>query len=116
MHVIRIERVTMAEAEELIAAVWLKLEEYQLGFPRLRVFQVDETVDLRLEFGPDGEEDPARRGVPRLSGVRSPLIAWRAPVGSGDNVSSIHGGSAGLDAIAQWLGVGLSRSAAEVRG
>ena len=116
MHVIRIERVTMAEAEELIAALWLKLEEYQLASPRLRVSQVDETVDLSLEFRPDGDEDLARRGVPRLSGVRSPSIAWRAPVGSGDHVSSIHSGSAGFDTIDRWLGVGSSRAAAEVQG
>jgi hypothetical protein len=100
MHVIRIERLTMAEAEELIAALWLKLEEYQLGSPRLRASRADETVDLRLEFG----------------SVRSPMTARRTSVGSGDKVSPIHSGSAGLDAIAQWLGVGLSRTAAEVRG
>ena len=116
MHVIRIERVTMAEAEELIAALWVKLEEYQLGSPRLRVSRVDERVDLSLEFGRDGDEDPARQGAPRLVGVRSPMTAWRTPVGSGDEVSSIRSGSAGVDAIARWLDVGLSRAAAEARG
>jgi hypothetical protein len=115
MHVIRIERVTMAAAEELIATLWLKLEEYQLGSPRLRVSRVDETVDLTLELGPDGPEDLARRSVLSLSAVRSPLIAWRA-VGGGDNVSGIHSGSAGLDAIGRWLGIGLSRAAAKIQG
>lgn len=116
MDIIRIERVTMAEAEELIAALWLKLEEYQLGSPRLRVSRADETVDLSLEFALDGDEDLARRGVSSLTGVRSPLIAWRAPVGRDDNISSIHSCSAGLDTIGRWLGVGLSRAAAEVQG
>jgi hypothetical protein len=86
MHVIRIERVTMAEAEELIAALWLTLEEHQLGFPRLRVSGADETIDLSLEFGADHDEDLARRGVPLLSGVCSPMTAWRTPVGGGDKL------------------------------
>ncbi|HUC64981.1 MAG TPA: hypothetical protein VMA53_06115 [Stellaceae bacterium] len=115
MHVIRIERITMAEAEELIAALWLKLEECQLGSPRLQVSRAGETVDLRLELGLDGDDDLARR-APRLWEVPSPMTAWRTAVGSGDKVASVHSGSAGLDAIARWLGVGLSRAAAEVRG
>ena len=116
MPVITVERVTMAEAEELIAGLWLKLEEYQLGFPRLQVFRADETIDLSLDFGAVGDEDLATPGVLRLSGILSLVTAWRMPVGGGDKVSSAHSGSAGLDAIARWLGVGLSRAAAEVRG
>jgi hypothetical protein len=116
MPVITVERVTMAEAEELIAGLWLKLEEYQLGFPRLQVFRADETIDLSLEFGTVGDENLATPGVLRLSGVLSPMAAWRTPVGGGVAVWSARSGSAGLDAIARWLGVGLSRAAAEVRG
>jgi hypothetical protein len=50
--VIRLDGLTMTEAEALVAVLWRALEEYQIPSPRLRVFQqiVGEGVDLCIEF------------------------------------------------------------------
>jgi hypothetical protein len=67
MCVISLRRLAVAEAEDLIAALWYAAEEYGVPSPRLSVRQVGEALDLHIEFG--SEEDGAlmKRVVPRLA-------------------------------------------------
>jgi hypothetical protein len=63
---IRIDRLTMAEAEALVAAVWRAVEEQEVASPRLRVYRVDEAVDIGFEFLSEEDGDLVRGAVPRL--------------------------------------------------
>jgi hypothetical protein len=66
MCLISIDRLTMAEAEALVAAVWRAVEEQEIPSPRLRVYRVDEAVDIGFEFLSDEDGDLVRGAVPRL--------------------------------------------------
>jgi hypothetical protein len=73
MCLIRIDRLTMAEAEDLVAALWRAVEEHEIPSPRLRVYRVDAAVDLGFEFLSEEDGDLMRGAVPRLgAAARSP--------------------------------------------
>jgi hypothetical protein len=57
MSVIRINRLTMAEAEDLVATLWRVFEEQRIATPRLHLFAVGETLDVEIAF--HGERDAA---------------------------------------------------------
>jgi hypothetical protein len=58
MRVIRRNRLTWSEAEDVLATVWQALEEHKIPSPRLRAYPVAGGVDLTLEFS---SEDDAER-------------------------------------------------------
>jgi hypothetical protein len=57
----------MAEAEDLIAALWRALEEHRISSPQLRVLQADGSVDLRIEFRSQRDSELVRRIMPGLA-------------------------------------------------
>jgi hypothetical protein len=67
MCVISIHRLAMAEAEDLLTALWYSAEEQGIPSPRLRAYQVDESLDLHIEFLSEEDGQLMRRVVPRLA-------------------------------------------------
>lgn len=72
--------VSLSEAEQALASVWCRVEEYGLDAPRLRFgFRRDGSVTIRFSF-----PDPATAflalngldawGTGRLSGISAPVI------------------------------------------
>jgi hypothetical protein len=67
MCVIRINRLTMGEAEGLVVMLWRVLEEYRIPSPRLSVYPAGDAVDLGIEFHSEQEAALVRRVVPRIA-------------------------------------------------
>jgi hypothetical protein len=67
MCVISLRRLVVAEAEELIAAMWYVAEGHGVPSPRLRVRQVGDALDLHIEFRSEEEGALMKRVVPRLA-------------------------------------------------
>jgi hypothetical protein len=77
MCAISLRRLAMAEAEELIAAMWCAAEEYDIPSPRLCVRRVGDAVDLHIEFRSDEDSALMRRVMPRLAiepSLREPTL------------------------------------------
>ena len=66
MYTVRINLLTISEAEDLIAGLWRDLEEHGAPSPRLRVSQIDEKVELSLEFLSEQDAEAAKRVVPHV--------------------------------------------------
>ncbi len=67
MCVISLRRLAVAEAEELIAAMWYAAEGHGIPSPRLCVRQGGDALDLHIEFRSDEDSALIRRVVPRLA-------------------------------------------------
>jgi hypothetical protein len=67
MCIMRMARLSMPEAENLIAALWRTLEEYGVSSPQLRVRQTWGSVDLSIEFCSEKDRELMRRVVPCLA-------------------------------------------------
>lgn len=66
MRTIRVNRLTMAGAEDAIALLWRILEEQQIPTPHLNVHRVAGTVDLSIEFLSQEDADLVRQVARRL--------------------------------------------------
>jgi hypothetical protein len=69
MCIMKMDRLSMAEAENFVAALWLTLEEYGVSSPQLRIRQARETVDLSVEFRSQEDSELVRRIMPYLAAV-----------------------------------------------
>jgi hypothetical protein len=67
MCIMRMARLSMPEAEKLIAALWRTLEEYGVSSPQLRVGQTRGSVDLSIEFRSQKDSELMRRVMPCLA-------------------------------------------------
>ena len=67
MRIMRVGRLTMAEAENLIAVLWRTLEQQGIASPQLRICQVGDLVDLTIEFLSQQDGDLVRRVMSRLA-------------------------------------------------
>jgi hypothetical protein len=67
MCIMKMARLSMPEAENLLAALWRSLEEYGVSSPQLRVRQVWGSVDLSIEFCSQKDRELMRRVMPRLA-------------------------------------------------
>jgi hypothetical protein len=67
MCVVKMDRLSVAEAESLMAAMWRALEEYGIRSPQLRVRQSRGLLDLRIEFCSRKDSELMRRVLPCLA-------------------------------------------------
>ncbi len=65
--VIQVFRLTLADAEVLIASLWRALEEHGVPSPKLNVYEAGELLDLCIEFLSEQDCDKIRRCVPHLT-------------------------------------------------
>lgn len=67
MCVITINRLSMAEAESLIATLWCTLEEYRISSPQLNVRRLGDSMNLSIEFLSQQDADLVRQVMSRLT-------------------------------------------------
>jgi hypothetical protein len=67
MCTLKICRITVAQAENVIAILWRTLEEYGVASPQLRVRQVRQSVELSIEFLSQRDSDLVRRAIAHLA-------------------------------------------------
>jgi hypothetical protein len=67
MCMMKMDRLSMAEAEKLIAALWRSLEEHGIPSPQLRVRQTHESLDLSIEFCSQKDSELMKRVMPCLA-------------------------------------------------
>jgi hypothetical protein len=67
MCIMKMDRLSMPEAENLIAALWRALEEHGISSPQLRVRQARGSVDLSIEFCSQKDRELMRRVMPCLA-------------------------------------------------
>jgi hypothetical protein len=67
MCVVKMDRLSVAEAENLIAALWRALEEHGIRSPQLRVCQARASVNLRIEFRSEEDSELMKRVMPCLA-------------------------------------------------
>jgi hypothetical protein len=67
MRIMRVDRLTMAEAENLIAVLWRTLEQQGIPSPQLRICQVGDLVDLTIEFLSQQDGDLVKGVMSRLA-------------------------------------------------
>jgi hypothetical protein len=67
MCIMKMDRLSMAEAENLIAALWRALEEQGISSPQLRVRQTRGLVELSIEFCSQKDSELMRRIMPCLA-------------------------------------------------
>jgi hypothetical protein len=67
MCIMKMARLSMPEAENLIAALWRTLEEYGVSSPQLRVAQARGSLDLSIEFRSRKDSELVRRVMPCLA-------------------------------------------------
>jgi hypothetical protein len=67
MCIMKMNRLSMAEAEKFIAALWRTLEEHGIPSPQLRVRQAHASVNLSIEFRSQKDRALVRRVMPCLA-------------------------------------------------
>lgn len=67
MCIMKIGRLSMAEAENFVAALWCTLEQHGVSSPQLRVGRARGAVDLSVEFRSQEDREMMRRIMPRLA-------------------------------------------------
>ena len=82
MSVIRWERLSMADAEQVVAQIWRVLEEHRVASPRMALaVQGSDRVDLSLTFGAASDAELVRRALaaPGLPPIAELETATREP-------------------------------------
>jgi hypothetical protein len=67
MCIMKIGRLSMAEAENFVATLWCTLEEHGVSSPQLRVGRARGAVDLSVQFRSQKDSELIRRIMPSLA-------------------------------------------------
>ncbi len=79
MAVLRVNRLSMNEAGDLIARLWYLLEKLDIASPRVSVEgRADDSVDIGLIFAQEEDAERLRPGISALGAIPTQGAALRA--------------------------------------
>ena len=81
MFIVRLGRLSMTDAEDLVARIWCVLAEHPVAAPRLLVqAHADGAVDVGLSFRTNHDAELVMRAAPKVTCLASgpPTTSWHA--------------------------------------
>ena len=81
MAIVRLSRLSMIDAEDLVARIWCVLAEQPVTAPRLSVqAHADGTMDVALSFSTEHDAELVMRAAPKATCLTpgSAIASWHA--------------------------------------
>ena len=81
MAIVRLSRLSMVDAEDLVARIWCVLAEHPVAAPRLSVrTYADSTVEVALSFRTEHDAELVMHAAPRVTCLTpsSAIASWQA--------------------------------------